>query len=132
MMEWNVLIVDDAVAVVEALTHTLERLGLPADQIFSAATPAAAMEIFRGKKPGVVFLDLNLGPARGDDVAKEILEASSATKVIVMTGMDPSDDRVRDVVSAGAFEVLQKPLRLKRVREALELIDSEERGLRRI
>lgn len=132
MLSGKVLLVDDAPAVRDALRAALLRLGVDAEDILVADTAESARESFQEHRPPVIFMDIDLDGDKGDEVAVEILEADPATKIIVMTGMDLSDRRVRNAVSAGAYEVMQKPLRLARIREVLDLIDSEDKGFRRI
>lgn len=129
----KVLVVDDARAVVETMTKALQRLGAAApDQILTASNAAQAIELFNEHHPPVVFMDMDLGGKPGDVVAMEILEVSPFTKLIVTTGMSPDAPRVRAVVSAGAYAVIEKPVRLTRLREVLDLIESEDKGLRRV
>ncbi|MFO1533387.1 MAG: response regulator [Thermoplasmatota archaeon] len=126
-----ILVVDDAPAVLEALTTVLNRLGTYGKTV-TASDPRTALEIFHAKQPRVVLIDVDLAGESGDQAAIQILHDSPSTKVIVMTGLDPGDARVRAVVSAGAYALLQKPIRLARLQEVLDLIESEDKGLRRV
>lgn len=132
MVLGKVLVVDDAPAVMETLCKALVRLGMSTDSILRATRPGEAMDIFHAHKPSVILMDVDLAGEAGDEAAIEILNESPDTKVIMMTGMDPGSTRVRNVVSAGAYAVLEKPIRLTRLREVLDLIESEEKGLRRV
>ncbi len=128
----KVLLVDDARAVIEAMSKALQRLGVPASGIATASTREEAMRLFKELKPPIVFMDMNLGRDLGDEAAREMLDITPSAKLIVVTGLGPDHPRVRDVVSAGAYAVIEKPVRLTRVREVLDLINTEERGLRRV
>jgi CheY-like chemotaxis protein len=128
----KVLVVDDAPAILEAVTFALGRLGTSAADIVTASTPEEALEAFRKAKPVVVLIDVDLNGRPGDEVALKLLRDSPRTKVIVMTGMDPGAQRVRAVVSAGAYAVLEKPIRFAKLREVIDLIEAEAKGLGRV
>ncbi|MES2154087.1 MAG: response regulator [bacterium] len=128
----KVLIVDDAPAILESMSKALQRLGVPAAGITTASTRADAVRLFLEKKPTLTFLDMDLGGDAGDGAAHEILELAPLAKIVIVTGLDRESARVRAVVSAGAYDVIEKPVRLVRLREVLDLIESEEKGLRRV
>lgn len=132
MASAKVLLVDDARAVIETVGKALQRLGVPAANQLTASNAADALRLFKEHNPHLVFMDIDLGGERGDLTALRILDASPLTKVVVMTGLGPDEPRVRAVVSAGAYAVIDKPVRLARLRELLDLIQSEEKGLRRV
>ena len=132
MIESKILVVDDSEAIVDTLCDTLERLGLPKDMIFRADSGDAALKIFKQQQPPVVFMDVDLGGQAGDKIAGQMLKLQPNTKIIVMSGFDRNDARVRNLISAGAYEFMPKPLRLGKLQELLELMDSEAKGLRRV
>jgi DNA-binding NtrC family response regulator len=132
LIDTTVLIVDDSEAIVESLVETLERLGVPRDQILTAHNPEDALKLFNAQKPPLVFMDLDLDGAPGEKAAMKILKQEPRTKVVLMTGYDRKDPRVRDMISAGAYEFMEKPLRFGKIQQVLELIDSENKGLRRV
>lgn len=132
MVQGKVLVVDDAEAIVESLGQALVMLGVEPADLVQAADGTAAMKAFKEHEPHLVFMDIDLGGDKGEKVAQKMLMAEPATKVILMTGLDRGDPRVRTAVSAGAYEVLEKPLRLARIRQVLDLIESEEKGYRRL
>ena len=126
------MIVDDSEAIVESLVETLERLGVPRDQILTANNPDDALRLFKERKPPLIFMDLDLDGAPGEKAAIKILKQEPRTKLVLMTGYDRKDARVRYMISAGAYEFMEKPLRFGKIQQVLELIDSENKGLRRV
>lgn len=128
----TILLVDDSETILETLKETLEHFGVPEENIFTASNPKDALRVFGESKPPVVFMDLDLNGTPGDPVGFKILKTVPSTKLIVMSGYDRRDPRVRDLVSAGAYEFLEKPLRVSRLQQLMELIDSEAKGLRRV
>jgi len=132
LYEGSILVVDDSETIVETLKETLEHFGVPGENIFTAQNPKDALKLFSEKEPPVVFMDLDLDGTPGDPAAIKILKSKPGTKLILMSGYDRRDARVRDLVSAGAYEFLEKPLRVARLAQLMQLIDSEEKGLRRV
>jgi DNA-binding NtrC family response regulator len=132
LYEGNVLVVDDSETIRETLKETLEHFGIPAENIYTADNPKDALRVFEEVSPPVVFMDLDLDGTPGDPAAIKILKSRPSTKLVLMSGYDRRDPRVRDLVSAGAFEFLEKPLRVARLAQLMQLIDSEEKGLRRV
>jgi len=132
VLESKILVVDDSEAIVDTLCDTLERLGLPKDMIFQAHSGEEALKIFKQHQPPVVFMDVDLGGQAGDKIAGQMLKQQPNVKIIVMSGFDRNDARVRNLISAGAYEFMPKPLRLGKLQELLELMDSEAKGLRRV
>lgn len=128
----TVLVVDDAPAILETMKKSLQRLGVPAAGIVTASTREAAIRLFKEHNPPVVFIDMNLGLDLGDEAAQEMLQLAPHSKIIVVTGLSPDHSRVRDVVSAGAYAVMEKPVRLAGLRDVLDLIEAEDKGLRRV
>lgn len=124
--------VDDAPAIVESLKLTLESLGIPAQNVAVAMTAAEAMQKFKEVDPDVIFMDLQLPDAGGNSVAWHILHSKPRAKVIVMTGMDRTNPAVRQLVSAGAYEVIEKPFHYPRIRDILRMLDEETKGLHRV
>ena len=132
MYEATILIVDDSETIIETLRETLEHFGVPSENIFTASNPKDALKIFDAESPPVVFMDLDLNGTPGEKAALAIMKSKPSTKLVVMSGYDRRDPRVRDLVSAGAYEFLEKPLRVSRLQQLMELIDSESKGLRRV
>ena len=132
MFEDSILLIDDSETILETLKETLEHFGVPSENIFTASNPKDALQAFSSVKPPVVFMDLDLDGTPGDPVGFKILKTAPLTKLVVMSGYDRRDPRVRDLVSAGAYEFIEKPLRVARLQQLMQLIDSEAKNLRRV
>lgn len=126
------LVVDDAPAVACALEKGLERQGIDPSRIDVVGSGEEAIETFRDRQPDVVFMDVQLPGIDGQVAASEITAADPTTYVVVITGADREDRRVRQMISHGAFEFLQKPIRLEELEGVLELIERETSGSGRI
>jgi DNA-binding NarL/FixJ family response regulator len=144
------LIVDDSPTVRLTIHQALTQEQVPTDQIAEAATASDAIASFDRAHPHVVFLDVSLSdgsptrPARpaegqfliplgaprpdarnGNDLARYMIARDPKVTVVVCTGTPADDPRVLELVKAGAFQVLQKPVRLAQIREVLRQIKDE-------
>jgi CheY-like chemotaxis protein len=141
------LIVDDSPTVRLTIRQALGQEKVPADRIAEAGSAAEAMRAFDQTPADVVFLDVNLAdggksapaggqilpiltpppqaPAGGNDVARYMLSKNPRLAVVVCTGNPPDDPRVRELVQGGAFQLLQKPVRLAQIREVLRQVREE-------
>jgi DNA-binding NarL/FixJ family response regulator len=144
------LIVDDSPTVRLTIRQALAHEKVPADLIAEAGSAQEAVETFDRSPADVVFLDVNLqgGPAPaptkgqilpilnpppprpdgGNDVARHMTAKKPGLMVIVCTGNPPDDPRVRELIQAGAFQLLQKPVRMAQIREVLRQVREERAG----
>lgn len=122
----KILIVDDAPPVRMMLKTFLGKIGLREELIDSAEDGEKGLESFERTPPDLVFMDIEMPRMGGEETATQMLAKRPDLKVVVMTGVDESDSRVKQLRSWGAFAVLSKPLRLEKVRALMELIDEEE------
>jgi CheY-like chemotaxis protein len=146
----QVLIVDDSPSIRLTLLRMLQQCGIPPERVQAAGDAAAAEAAFAAQPPDLVLLDVELdlegsesaegfagAAASGEDIpggvllAERWLERVPTLKLVVATGLDPGDPSVRRLIRRGAFDVLQKPLRLARVREVVRLVEEEELNLGR-
>jgi CheY-like chemotaxis protein len=144
----KVLIVEDSPVVRLAIRQALRNGGIPENAIFEAATASDAIETFDREHPGVVFTDISLplgNPSSrtsgdgffaflasapspldgGMEASRYMLMHDPTVRLVVCTGNPPDDPRVRELIKAGAFHVLEKPLRAADVRTVLDRLRSE-------
>ena len=126
------LVVDDSPVVRLNLQRMLETVGVAQGDILVAEDGPTAIELFEAEHPDVVLLDIAMPGMRGEEVAHEILTSDPATKVVVVTGASRDDEEVRSLISFGAFEVLEKPIRADDLSALIRLFDQEESGAGRI
>jgi CheY-like chemotaxis protein len=150
MVPLRYLIVDDSPTVRLTIHQALTQEKVPAEQISEAATASDAIASFDRAHPDVVFLDVSLSegaptppprpaegqflipmgrprpdPRNGNEIARYMIARDPKVTVVVCTGTSADDPRVRELVKGGAFQVLQKPVRLAQIREVLRQIDTE-------
>lgn len=131
-MSRQFLIADDAPAVRLMIEDALRQAGVHEKQIEKVEDGEEALSAYDELDPDVVFADLNMPGRGGREVVRYILTENPRTRVIVVTGLRPCDERVQDVKSVGAFEVLHKPVRSGDVQEVLRELEKERPGHGRV
>lgn len=108
------------------------RASVPPLRVLEAEEAREALRLFRDAKPDIVFLDLVLNGIQGGEVGELILAEHPDANLVLMTALDPRDQRVRFLVSKGAKGVLEKPLDPNEVREMVSEIVGSSAGLGRV
>jgi CheY-like chemotaxis protein len=144
------LVVDDSPTVRLTIKQALSQEKVPPENVAEAASASEAVAEFDRSHPDVVFLDVTLteGPATspggepildllnrprampksGNDVARYMRSRDPSVTIVVCTGNDANDPRVRELIKGGAFQLLQKPVHLSQIREVLRQVDDERSG----
>jgi len=115
----KILIVDDEESILNQL-----RWGLASEyDVLTAASLEEARRVMREEKPGIVTLDVTLGPPsagpEGLDLLDEIVERHPLTKVIMVTGNDSRENAVT-AIRRGAADWYAKPIELDELRVILK------------
>lgn len=131
-MPRRILVVDDAPPVRLLLKTYLQKLGVRDSDILVAEDGEQGVAVFREGAPDVVFVDIEMPKKGGEETATEMLGERPDLKVVVMTAVEPTDARVKQLRSFGAFAVLTKPVRMDKVKEVLDRVDEEQSNLQRI
>lgn len=122
--ELEVLIVDDAVTVRRTVRALLEDVSVGPDRIREATSAREALDALEEAEADLVLLDLVLPDIPGEELGPVLMEKHPDTNLVPLTALDRDDTRVRQLVSMGAFDVIEKPVRRDQLRL---LIDSVER-----
>lgn len=117
--ELDVMIVDDAATVRQTLRAYLEQASIEDDRIREATTAREALELFEEASPDLVFLDIVLPDIPGEEIGSTLMDLHPDTDFVPVTALDPSDGRVRQLVSKGAVDVVEKPIDGERVKRLL-------------
>ncbi|HTW76150.1 MAG TPA: response regulator [Thermoplasmata archaeon] len=150
MLALRYLVVDDSPTVRLTIRQALTQEKVPSDMVAEAATASEAIAAFDRDHPDVVFLDVSLtegatapskagpvlnllppsrpAPQGGNDVARYMIARDPNITVVVCTGNAADDPRVRELIKGGAFQLLQKPIRLSQIREVLRQVQAERSG----
>lgn len=114
--EKRILIVDDEPMITDSLKQNLVEEGYTVD---TAATGAAAVELFDGSAPHLVICDLQLPDTDGISVLKHVKDANPSTEVIVITGYGTVKGAV-EATKAGAFYFVEKPFDFEQILPLIE------------
>ena len=125
MTEPLVLVVDDEVTIVRALSAALEARDL---RVAVAATGAEAIREVATREPAVVILDLGLPDIDGVEVCRQLRQWTD-TPIIVLTA-EGAESRKVEALDEGADDYVTKPFStpelLARVRVALRHWDKDQ------
>jgi two-component system response regulator RegX3 len=100
----TILLIEDEAAISEPLAAALGREGFEA---LVAETAAAGLELFEGRSPDLVLLDVMLPDGDGRDLLRRIRE-TSRTPVVMLTARGEEMDRVLGL-ELGADDYVTKP-----------------------
>ena len=124
-MNGRFLVVDDSLTVRIVLQDFLAKSGVPVDRIATAEDGEQALEAFRRLRPDVVFLDIEMPRLDGHAAGVAMLADDPRVRIVVTTSVDRDDPRVRDLLARGAFDLVEKPVRLERVKGILRILELE-------
>ncbi len=121
LFEWRdgfkILIVDDNAPAADSLTRLLNRIGMDARCVYSAAS--ALQEDLRNFD--VLLLDIAMPEMDGYQLVRALRERGMTTPIVALTGYGLEDDK-RRAAEAGFTAHLTKPVGLKDIRELLSQI----------
>jgi len=126
-MEMKILIIEDHLTIVLLIEEFLKMLGY--EDVQYSLKGSEGVELFRemvksGKDP-VVLLDFDLGDTTGLDVIKQLLEIKPTTKVIMVTAHAKDEVDIQKCIASGAYDYLEKPIRLDKLKEVLQVLLAE-------
>ncbi|MCA9120476.1 MAG: response regulator [Planctomycetaceae bacterium] len=103
----RILVVDDEVDQVTALSYRLQKLGYVTA---TANSGEQAVELANSTVPDLILLDLGLPDGSGFDVCEQLGESSTtcAIPVIIVSGME-TEDVIRRARAVGSSYYLRKP-----------------------
>ena len=115
-MSRTVLIVDDEPGIQTALANILTDEGY---QTVATGSGDEALDLYRRRRPDVVFLDIWLPDRDGLETLQALRQHDPTAAVIMMSGHGTPSTAVR-AVKMGAYDYLEKPLSYDRTVEAVE------------
>lgn len=116
----RILVVEDDATLAEGLTRSLRKSGYVVDRVRTGAEADTAIACFEFD---LVILDLGLPKMSGMDVLKRLRSNSRDMPVLIVTGQDGIENRVR-ALDLGADDYLTKPF-------AMEELNARVRALAR-
>jgi DNA-binding NarL/FixJ family response regulator len=121
----RVFLIDDHRSILWGLEKLIET-AKPAMQVVGSATSyVQALKLLPEAAPDVILLDLDLGEENGLHAIPQLLAASPATKILVLTGL--RDEAVHhSAVLAGARGVIEKEARAESILSAITKVNQGE------
>jgi two-component system KDP operon response regulator KdpE len=104
----KVLIVDDELAIRDALRRRLQREGF---SVCLAANGLEGLRVFHAEHPDLVVLDIVMPEMDGLTVVRRIREVAE-TPIMVLSAKAVTEEDIVEGLTAGADEYLVKPIRL--------------------
>lgn len=113
----KILICDDSILARKKLKDFLVSIGCT--QILDATDGQMAIDIYKEKRPDIVFLDIVMPVKNGISAVKEII-AFDPEAYIIMTSSVGTQENLKEALKAGAKDFIQKPLDNNQIKHVLE------------
>ncbi|MBI4550170.1 MAG: sigma-54-dependent Fis family transcriptional regulator, partial [Candidatus Omnitrophica bacterium] len=116
----TVLIADDNLSELEALTKVLEKAGF---RVLPARDGEEGIAQLRAEAVDLIITDLKMPKVSGEELMKTAKALRPDAEIIIITGQGTIDDAVQ-AIKTGAYDFIEKPIKklvlLKVVEKALE------------
>ena len=117
-MSLRILVIDDEAHILELLTMRLSAWG---HEVTAVSDGKQGLGLLGSKPHDVVVTDLMMPGLSGIEVVKQVKQRFPGTEVLLITGFGTIESAV-EVMKAGAFDYLLKPLNFAHVRIILDKI----------
>lgn len=97
-------------------------------ELICAENGLEGLELYRQKRPDIILTDVMMPKMDGLTMVKQLKEEFGEIPVIIMTAFNESDTKMEDINVRHVDKVLSKPIRTRKVIEALREV-VEKRGL---
>ena len=121
------LAIDDDPQSLEFVKDALAQENL---EILTTTDPELGLELVLRRHPQIVLLDLVMPKIGGMELLERILEADPGTNVMLMTGHYSTEAAV-EAIQKGAYDYLNKPLSVEKLRQRVDQLIAEARQRRR-
>ena len=113
----TILVVDDDRLMLTVLVGLIRQEGY--ENVEQARDGSEALKKFLVKKPGIVFLDIEMPELDGIETLRAIKEYGTNTQVVMISAR-PTAVRVEAAKAGGAAGFLVKPISQKRIGDAID------------
>lgn len=119
-MALDILIVDDSAAIRKILQRVLGQAEIPVGSVYEAGDGAAALEILKQQKVGLVLSDINMPNMDGLQLLGHIRANEDWRKMpVIMITTEGAAARVQEAVALGATGYVRKPFTAEQIKEKL-------------
>ncbi|HOI84210.1 MAG TPA: response regulator [Campylobacterales bacterium] len=112
----KILVVDDSLSARMLLKSAFSESIKKNSYFFEASNGEEAVEIFKQENPNIIFMDLTMPKMNGMEALQEIKKISPEA-IVVMVTADRQKETKKELVAAGAANVLNKPVDEDELRE---------------
>jgi len=124
----RVLVIDDEPDIRELLEITINRMGLETD---SAEDVATAIAHLQAQEYGLCLTDMKLPDGNGLDIINYIQREHPDTPVAMITAFGSTETAI-DALKAGAFDFVNKPIDIERLRTLIDTALKLSQGIEQI
>lgn len=127
----DVLIIEDSAAMCVLITEFLKKLGYQNVHYRNTGKDGIAKfdELVKAGKTPIVLLDYTLPDINGNNVMVEIFRIRPDAKIIIETANERSEQEIKDVISYGAYQYIQKPIRFGDIKNIMNVLEEEHKIL---
>ncbi len=119
-MALDILIVDDSAAIRKILQRVLGQAEIPIGSIYEAGDGAAALEVLKTQKVGLILSDINMPNMDGLQLLSHVKASEQWRKVpVIMITTEGAAAKVQEAVELGAFGYVRKPFTAEQIKEKL-------------
>jgi len=116
----DILIVDDSAAIRKILQRVLGQAEIPVGCVYEAGDGAAALEILKHQKVGLVLSDINMPNMDGLQLLGHIRAREDWRKMpVIMITTEGAAAKVQEAVALGATGYVRKPFTAEQIKEKL-------------
>lgn len=116
----KILVCDDSILARKNLSTMLSGFGYT--DISEVSNGEDAVNFCKENKPDLIFLDIVMPVKDGVTATAEIMEANSASKIIIVSSVG-TQTHIKEAIKAGAKDFIQKPLDEELLKQVLENVD---------
>ncbi|MEH6558762.1 MAG: sigma-54 dependent transcriptional regulator [Oceanicoccus sp.] len=124
----RVLIIDDEPDIRELLEITINRMGLDTD---SAENVSAAISYLKANDYGLCLTDMKLPDGDGLDIIRHIQQERPEIPVAMITAFGSTEIAI-DALKAGAFDFVNKPIDIERLRNLIDTALKLSQGIEQV
>lgn len=108
----KILVIDDDESIRQTLSNYLKRLGY---SVLSAEDGKIGFDIIQNQQPDLIISDIKMPNLTGLELLNKVKKIDPLTKIILITAHDDVQTTI-DAMQNGAYDYLEKPLDIERLR----------------
>ncbi len=118
----KVLVCDDSVLIRKKVIAMLEKC--KCEEIYEAKNGNVAVEQVKVHEPDLILMDIVMPEKDGIEALKEIMKIKPEAKVVMVSSVGTSD-LLKQSLSSGAYDFIQKPISLNAITDLVEKVLKE-------